>query len=154
MRTIFWLLASVLMSSATRAQTPANVTVFKITPVKSTIKFGVKASVPIEDVFDKWDATLTFTSDHAEDGVLDVEIQAGSVNTGSGLKDGKLKDKDFFDVKQDPYNTSHSTKVVQTGPKPEALHLTAIRGISRFPAKEQATATFQAQWHLTGRTTG
>lgn len=116
MRTIFWLLASVLMSSATRAQTPANVTVFKITPVKSTIKFGVKASVPIEDVFDKWDATLTFTSDHADDGVLDVEIQAGSVNTGSGLTDGKLKGKDFFDVKQDPYITFHSTKVVQTGP--------------------------------------
>jgi polyisoprenoid-binding protein YceI len=68
------------------------------TPVKSTIRFGVKASVPIEGVFDKWDATLTFTSDHAEDGVLDVKIQAGSVNSGSGLKDGKLKSKDVFDV--------------------------------------------------------
>jgi polyisoprenoid-binding protein YceI len=36
----------------------------------------------------------------AESGVLDVKIQAASVNTGSGMKDGKSKD--FFDVEQDP----------------------------------------------------
>jgi polyisoprenoid-binding protein YceI len=32
------------------------------------------------------------------------------------MKDGKLKDKDFFDVKENPLITFHSTKVVQTGP--------------------------------------
>jgi hypothetical protein len=31
--------------------------------------------------------------------VLDIKIQADSVDTGSGLKNGKLKGKDFFDVK-------------------------------------------------------
>jgi polyisoprenoid-binding protein YceI len=123
----------------TRAQAPADVPVFKITPIKSTIKFAVKASVPIEGTFDKWDATLTFTSAHAEDGVLDVKIQAASVNTGSGMKDGKLKSKDFFDAEQDPYITFHSSKIVQTGSntftirgvtKPETLTLvvTGTRG--------------------------
>jgi polyisoprenoid-binding protein YceI len=43
---------------------------------------------------------------------LDIKIQADSVNTGSGIKDGKLKSKDFFDVKQDPLITFHSNKVV------------------------------------------
>ena len=63
---------------------------------------------------------------------MDVEIQAGSVNTGSGLKDGKLKGKDFFDVKQDPYITFHSTKVVQTGPDTFDIQDTfTIRGISK-----------------------
>jgi len=38
------------------------------------------------------------------------------VNTGSGMKDGKLKGKDFFDVKKNPLITFHSTKVVETGP--------------------------------------
>ena len=99
-----------------RAQTPAEVPVFKVTPVKSTIKFAVKASVPIEGDFQKWDASFTVTSTAVASGVLDIKIQADSVNTGSGMKDGKLKGKDFFDVEQDPYITFHSTKIVETGP--------------------------------------
>jgi polyisoprenoid-binding protein YceI len=31
------------------------------------------------------------------------------------MKDGKLKSKEFFDVKQNPLITFHSTKFVQTG---------------------------------------
>jgi polyisoprenoid-binding protein YceI len=132
MRTIFRLLVFLLIASTTRAQAPGDVPVFKVTPVKSTIKFAVKASVPIEGSFDKWDATLTFTSNHAEDGVLDVKIQAASVNTGSGMKDGKLKSKDFFDVEQDPLITFHSDKVVQTSPNTFDIQgKFTIRGVSR-----------------------
>jgi polyisoprenoid-binding protein YceI len=132
MRTTICLLVSVLLVCAAVPQTPSDVPVFKITPVKSTIKFAVKASVPIEGVFDKWDATLVYTSPHVEDGVLDVKIQASSVNTGSGLKDGKLKGKDFFDAEQDPYITFHSTKVVQTGPTTFEIPGTfTIRGVSK-----------------------
>ena len=132
MRIIFWLLALVLIAPVARPQASADIPVFKITPVKSTIKFGVKASVPIEGTFDKWDATFTFTSNHAEDGVLDVKIQAGSVNTGSGMKDGKLKSKDFFDVEQDPIITFHSTKIAQTGANTFDISGTfTIRGVSK-----------------------
>jgi hypothetical protein len=52
------LATAALLSPLTRAQVP----VFAITPVESTIKFNVKASVPIAGNFDKWDATLTFAS--------------------------------------------------------------------------------------------
>jgi polyisoprenoid-binding protein YceI len=62
----------------------------------------VKASTTIAGKFDKWDATLTFTSPGETTGVLEVKIQADSVDTGSGMKDGKLKGKDFFDVEQNP----------------------------------------------------
>jgi len=82
--------------SASRAQAPAGVPVFKITPIQSTIRFGVKASVPIEGTFKKWDATMTFTSTDPLTGVLDIKIDAASVDTGSGMKDKKLKSKDFF----------------------------------------------------------
>jgi polyisoprenoid-binding protein YceI len=73
--------------------------------------------VAIDGTFDKWDASLTFTSPDLSTGVLDIKIQADSVNTGSGMKDGKLKSKDFFDSNQNPLITFHSTKVVQTGPE-------------------------------------
>jgi polyisoprenoid-binding protein YceI len=127
------------LTTPSGAQAPAAVPVFRITPVESKIKFNVEASVAIEGTFDKWDASLTFTSTAAKSAVLDVQIQAASVNTGSGLKNGKLKSKDFFNVAEDPLITFHSTQIVQTGPetfdvqgtftirgvsKPETLHLT------------------------------
>jgi polyisoprenoid-binding protein YceI len=60
----------------------------------------VKASTAIAGKFDNWDARLTFTSPDETTGVLEIKIQAASVDTGSGLKNGKLKSKDFFDVEQ------------------------------------------------------
>ena len=114
-RTGLFVVALLAAFFATTAVTRAQVPVYAITPVESKIKFGVKASVPIEGVFDKWDATLTFGSTDLSTGVLEIKIQAESVNTGSGLKDGKLKGKDFFDVKQNPLITFRSTKIIQTG---------------------------------------
>ena len=87
-----------LWTTPAGAQAPAAVPVFKITPGESTITFDVKASVAIEGTFDQWEASLTFTSPAAESAVLDVKIQAASVHTGSGLKDGTLKSDDFFNV--------------------------------------------------------
>jgi len=110
--TILCLFASVVLPSVTRAQAP----VFVITPEDSSISFSVKASVSIEGTFDKWKATLTFRTPDASTGVLDIKVQAASVNTGSGLKDGTLRGKDFFDVQQNPTITFVSKKIVQTGP--------------------------------------
>ena len=114
------------------AQTPGNVPVIQITKEGSSVRFAVKASVSIEGTFDKWDATLTYPSTDAEAGVLDIKIQADSVNTGSGMKDDKLKSKDFFDAKDDPYITFHSTKMTQTGPTTvEVQGNFTIRGVSK-----------------------
>jgi polyisoprenoid-binding protein YceI len=135
---VLCLLASAIFPSLSRAQ---EVPVFEVSHADSTIKFNVKASVAIAGTFDKWDASLTFTSPELSTAVLDIKIQADSVNTGSGMKDGKLKGKDFFDVKQNPLITFHSTKVVEAGPdttefdgdftirgvtKPEKLTFTVI----------------------------
>src|SRR5580693_10160450 len=105
-----------LLAKGVEAQTPGNVPVVQITKEGSLVRFAVKASVSIEGTFDKWDATLTYPSTDAEAGVLDIKIQADSVNTGSGMKDDKLKSKDFFNAKDDPYITFDSTKVVHTSP--------------------------------------
>jgi polyisoprenoid-binding protein YceI len=107
------LLASTLLPAASRAQVP----VFAISPAPdSQVTFYVKASVELRGTFKKWDTTLTFTSTDVTTGVLDIKIQADSVDTGSGMKNGKLKSKDFFNAKEDPLITFHSTKFTQTGP--------------------------------------
>ena len=150
------LLACLAFPSLSRAQAP----VFVVTPEDSSIKFFVKASVAIGGTFDKWDATLTFTSPDVTTAVLDFKIQADSVSTGSNMKNNKLKGKDFFDVKKNPTITFLSNKVIQTGPdtfdiqgnftirgvtKPEKLTLTVsgkgtgsgtIKGTLAFDRKD------------------
>jgi polyisoprenoid-binding protein YceI len=126
--TYFFLTAVVVLPSLSRAQVP----VFVVPPKDSTIKFNVKASVAIDGTFDKWDATLKFTSTDVTTGVLDVKIYADSVNTGSGMKNNKLKGKDFFDAKQDPFITFVSNKVVETGPNAfDVQGIFTIRGVSK-----------------------
>jgi len=131
---VLCLMAFLLVSFPSRAQAPAEVPVFEVTPPAGGFKitFNVKASVPIAGVFEKWEATLKFTSPDVTTGVLDLKVDAASVNTGSGLKDGKLKGKDFFDAKNNPYITFHSSKVVQTGPTTFDIPGTfTIRGVSK-----------------------
>jgi len=129
---ILSILASFACSSAVRAQSSAGVPVFKVSSVESSIKFDVESSVTIRGTFKTWDATLTFTSTDVATGVLDIKIQADSVDTGSGMKNGKLKGRDFFDVKQNPYITFKSTKLVQTGPESfEVDGDFAIRGVTK-----------------------
>ncbi len=109
---ILCLLMFAVIPSASRAQAP----VFEFTTGDSTVKFDVEASVAIVGKFDKWDATLKFTSPELSTAVLDIKIQAATVDAGSGMKNGKLKGKDFFDVEHNPLITFHSAKAVQTGP--------------------------------------
>jgi len=134
---VICLVASAVLPFVTHAQIP----VFEIDHADSSVKFAVSASVKIAGAFDKWDATLTFTSADLATAVLDIKIQAESVNTGIGMKDGKLKGKDFFDVKDNPLITFHSTKVVQTGPNTVELDGDfTIRGVTK-PEKLTFTVT-------------
>jgi len=143
---VAFLAASAVLASISQAQSPSEVPVFEITPVSSTIQFDVEASVAIKGTFDKWDATLTFTSPDVTTGVLEIKIQADSVDTGSGMKNRKLKGKDFFDTKQNPLITFKSTKIAQTGPDNfEADGDFTIRGVTK---PEKLTVT------VSGRGTG
>jgi polyisoprenoid-binding protein YceI len=120
------------LAKGLEAQTTTDIPVIQIPKEGSSVRFAVKASVSIEGTFDKWDATITYPSRDAEAGVLDIKIQADSVNTGSGMKDDKLRSKDFFNVKEDPYITFHSTKFTQTGPTTVEVQGTfTIRGVSK-----------------------
>jgi polyisoprenoid-binding protein YceI len=134
--------------SANRAQVP----VYEVTPVESTIKFGVDSSVPIKGTFDKWNASMKFSSTDVRSGVLEIEIQADSVNTGSGLKNNKLKSKDFFNVKDSPVITFKSTKVVQTGPNTFDLEGNfTIRGVTKT---EKLTLTDNGKGSTSGSIDG
>ena len=139
---VLCLVASAALPSLAQDQPP----VFAIATEESKITFYIKSSVALEGTFKKWDASMTFTSPDVTTGVLDIKIQAASVDTGSGMKDGKIKSKDFFDVENDPLITFHSDKVVQTSPTTFDIPGTfTIRGVSK-----PETLTFT----VTGKGTG
>jgi polyisoprenoid-binding protein YceI len=129
-----------------------QVPVYEVTPVESSIRFDVESSVPIKGTFAKWDARMTFTSSDVRSGVLYIKIQADSVDTGSGMKDSKLKSKDFFDVKGSPMITFKSTKVVQTGPNTFDLEGDfTIRGVTKT---ERLTVTDSGKGTSSGSIAG
>jgi polyisoprenoid-binding protein YceI len=143
-----FLLAFCSCLSVSRAQVP----VYEVTPVESSIKFGVDSSVPIQGTFDKWDASMVFATADVRSGVLEIKIQADSVNTGSGLKNNKLKGKDFFDAKQSPTITFKSKKVVQTGPNTFDLEGDfTIRGVTKT---EKLSVTDSGKGTTSGSITG
>jgi len=144
---------SVAVLGLAASSTPAQgVPVFEFNHAESAVKFNVKASVAIAGTFDKWDASVTFTSPDLATAVLDIKIQAASVNSGSGMKDGKLKSKDFFDAEHDPLITFHSTKVTQTGPNTVEFDGDfTIRGVTK---PEKLTFTITGKGTGAGEITG
>jgi polyisoprenoid-binding protein YceI len=123
------LLALTLFPSVSLAEAP----VFAVVPDGSSVTFQVKkASVPIAGRFDRWKSTLTFTSPAIATGVFEIKVEAASVDTGSGLKNGKLKGGEFFDVKNNPVISFRSTKISQTAPDTFAVAgAFTIRGVTK-----------------------
>jgi polyisoprenoid-binding protein YceI len=104
-----------------------------VIPAESSVRFSVKSSIALAGRFDKWNATLIFPSDDVTSGALHIFIEAATVDTGSGMKNGKLKGKDFFDVEHYPSITFRSTKVVQTSPTTFDVDGNfSIRGVTRL----------------------
>jgi polyisoprenoid-binding protein YceI len=130
----------------------AQVPTYEVTPEESSIKFGVDSSVSIKGNFEKWNASIRFSSRDVRTAVLDIEIQADSVTTGSHMKDNKLKGKDFFNVKESPTITFKSTKIVQTGPSTFDIEGSfTIRGVTKT---EKLTLTSDSKGTPTGSLDG
>jgi polyisoprenoid-binding protein YceI len=145
---ILLIFAACMLPSTVRAQAP----VYEVTPGESSIKFDVESSVPIKGTFSQWEASMTFKSTDVTTGILGIKIQADSVDTGSGMKNSKLKGKDFFDVKRAPQITFVSTKVTQTGPATFDLEGDfTIRGVTK---KEKLTLQDNGKGTSSGSITG
>ena len=130
----------------------AQVPVYEVTTVESVIKFGVDSSVSIKGTFEKWNASIKFSSREVNSAVIDIEIEAGSVNTGSRMKDNKLKSKDFFNAKDSPIISFKSTKIVQTGPNTFDIEGDfTIRGVTK---SEKLTLTSDSKGTPTGSLSG
>src|SRR5580704_11672488 len=91
-------LASAMLCLPSQAQVP----VFQVTPIQSSIRINTASSSPLTGNFDKWNASLTFASRDPTSAALQVEIQTASVHSRNSKNDEELKSKDLLNVAQDP----------------------------------------------------
>lgn len=84
-------------------------------------------------VFHSWEADLKMPTDNLTDASLNLEIEAASLETGSGLKDKEAKGKNFFSVKEYP-KIRFLLKSVAPDADPSKLRMDAeltLRGITK-----------------------
>jgi polyisoprenoid-binding protein YceI len=130
----------------------AQIPTFELIGPESSVGFHVDASVSLTGVFEKWVATLKFSTPYVESGVLDIVVDAASVKAGSSVKENKLRGHDFFDVKENPEIRFHSTKIVNT--TRDAYRVDGdftIRGLTK---EESLTVTYSPDQPDEGRIRG
>ena len=66
-------------------------------------------------VFENFDAKVDFDPDNVEATIVEVTIDAASVNTFFGKRDDHIRSADFFNVDKFPTMTFKSTNVTKTG---------------------------------------
>lgn len=98
---------------------------FEVDGVHSTVIFQCK-HMGTSWAFGRFDTitgTFNLDADKPENSMVDVTIDANSINTANGKRDGHLKSPDFLDVKQFPNATFKSKSVAKKGD-----HMYAVTG--------------------------
>jgi polyisoprenoid-binding protein YceI len=97
-----------------RAETAVDAgTLWTFDHIHSTIGFSVKHMMvaTVHGRFDGFRGTIRFGDNHHYDAVVEVEIDAASIDTGIEKRDEHLRSADFFDVAAFPTIAFRSTRV-------------------------------------------
>jgi polyisoprenoid-binding protein YceI len=125
--------------------------VIVIVKQNSKIEFHASSTfAKVTGVFQDWNADFKLNTDTLENASLQLDIQAGSVHTGSGFKDKEVKGKNFFNVTQFPEIKFVSDGVLPD-PDPQKFTMTGkltLRGITRPVTVAVVTATQPSGTHL------
>lgn len=104
-----------------------------VVKTESRIEFHASATFSkVVGVFHSWEADLKMPADKFADALLILEIEADSVETGSGLKNKEIKGKNFFAVKEHP-QIRFASKSITADAEPSKFQMTGeltLRGIT------------------------
>lgn len=100
----------------------------------SSVEFAVRHMMisTARGRFEEFSGQVNFDEQNPENSSVNVEIQAASINTRDGQRDGHLKSPDFLNVEQYPLITFKSTRVEKTNDSHGRIygHLT-IRDVTK-----------------------
>jgi polyisoprenoid-binding protein YceI len=91
----------------------ANTTTWQIDPAHSSVEFAVKHMMftTVRGRFKDVKGTIEVDEQNPDRSVVDVEIGAASIDTGSPDRDAHLRSADFLDVEKHPTITFRSKRV-------------------------------------------
>lgn len=86
---------------------------FKIDQAHSEIQFTVRHMMisKVRGQFEKFDGVVQLDEQNPENSIVNVQIEAASINTREEKRDAHLRSGDFFDAEKYPYLTFKSTRV-------------------------------------------
>lgn len=106
---------------------------FNIDPSHSTVRFSIKHMMiaKVHGAFEKVTGTLTYDAASIDQSIVDVSIDAGSINTHEPQRDAHLKSADFFDVEKYPTITFKSKRVYSDGDDIKIIGDLNIHGVTQ-----------------------
>jgi len=106
MKSIILSIALFLATSVLYSQT-----VWTLDKGHSSVGFTVRHHMiaELDGKFDEYTATITASEEDFSDAVFEFTAETKSFNTANTMRDGHLKDENYFDVKQFPQITFKST---------------------------------------------
>lgn len=104
---------AIALAMVMSAPLAASAATYKLDPAHTEIGFNVKHMMvtTVHGKFDKFDGTVSIDDKDPAKDTVEVEIEAGSIDTGNDKRDAHLKSADFFDAEKFPKITFKSTKV-------------------------------------------
>lgn len=126
----------------------------------SSVKFVIKnLGLNVDGSFKGLNGKIIFNPESIAGSSFNVNVDAASINTGNGLRDGHLKKEDYFDVAKYPAINFVSTKITAAGKTGEynMEGIFTIKGISKsvsFPFTVTAVTNgivFRGQFKINRR---
>jgi polyisoprenoid-binding protein YceI len=97
---------------------------YQIDASHSEIQFSARHMMvsKVRGIFEKWSGTVALNPQNPAQTVVDVTIEAGSINTRDAQRDGHLKSADFLNAEGFPTLHFKSTRVEVTGKESAKLY--------------------------------
>ena len=131
------------------AAAPAASNVWRIDRGHSELTFSIRHMVSrVRGQFNSWSGTITGDLNDWENAVVNVSVDAASIDTNHERRDADLRGKDHFEIETYPTITFRSTKIERDGDRLRMTGDLTMRGVTKPVVVEgQLTGTAEEGGH-------
>jgi polyisoprenoid-binding protein YceI len=129
---LIWFSAALLLLLAWHAPARADAVRFRIQPEVSEVTFRATSRLMnAEGRFQRMSGEVAVDPRDLATAKVTLSIEAGSIDTGIGMRDNHLRSEDFFDVRKFPTITFESQRVEGSGRRVNIVGQLTIHGVTR-----------------------